>query len=279
MKLDRQEVVSAGPVVGEIQSRGWIVDPADGSALAEFTQRVWVHRLRPVVELEIELTDIKSPEGDPWNNAFVSRFAWNDSTAAITRSLWHAAQPVGGERFESFDYLEIAEEQDRVTIIPHGLPFHRRTGPRMLDSLLIVEGETRRRFRFTLAVDQAYPLQAAREATIAPIVVPTTHGPPRTGRSGWFYHLDARNVQILKLADLSPAAEVPADDKVAPGLCMRIVETEGRTGQVRLQTFKTPSSARKRDFLGTTLNRLPVEGDAVLIDVSAYETAEVELRF
>lgn len=277
MKLDRQQVISAGPVVGEIQSHGWIVDPADGSTLAGFFQRVWVHRLRPVVELEIELTDIKPPEGDPWNNAFVSRFAWNDSTAAITRSLWHAAQPVGGERFESFDYLEIAEEQDRVTIIPHGLPFHRRTGPRMLDTLLVVEGETRRKFRFTLAVDQAYPLQAAREATIAPIVVRSEAGPPRTGRSGWFYHLDAKHVQIVKLSGLMEDGKTPAQP--ARGFCLRLMETEGRTGRVRLQTFKTPVSARKRDFTGTTLTTLPIDGDAVLIDLSAFEIAEVELRY
>lgn len=279
MKLARQQVISTGPVIGEIQTDGSIIDPVDGATLAGFTQRIWVHRLRPVVELEIELRDIKAPEGDPWNNAFVSRFAWNDTTAAITRSVWHAAQPVGGERYESSDYLEIAEDQDRATIIPHGLPFHRRTGPRMLDSLLIVEGETQRKFRFTLAIDQAYPLQASREATIPPIIVPTEAGPPKMGRSGWFYHLDAKYVQILKIMGLSEVRAAPTDESTPSGFALRMIETEGRAGQVKLQTFKTPTSARKRDFTGTTLNSLPIEGDAVVIDLSAYEIADVELRF
>ncbi len=279
MKLERQQVISAGPVVGEVRTEGTILDPSDGTVLAGFTQRIWVHRLRPVVELEIKLCDIKAPEGDPWNNAFVSRFAWNDTTASITRSVWHAAQPVGGERYESSDYLEIAEGQDRATIIPFGLPFHRRTGPRMLDSLLIVEGETQRTFRYTLAIDQPYPLQAAREATIPPIVVPTEAGPPKTGRTGWFYHLDAKHVQILNVAGMVEDRAAPAPSVTASGFALRMIETEGRAGQVRLQTFKTPTSARKRDFTGATLTGLPIEGDAIVIDLSAYEIAEIELKF
>src|SRR5262249_35909849 len=162
-------------------------------------------------------------------NAFVSRFAWNDTTAAITRSLWQTAQPVGGERYESSDYLEIAEGQDRATIIPHGLPFHRRTGGRMLDSLLVVEGESRRKVPFTIAIDQAYPLQSSREATIAPIVIPTTSGPPRSGKTGWFYHLDAKHVQILSVGEMMEAREAEANTaSTTNGFSLRMIETEGR---------------------------------------------------
>jgi alpha-mannosidase len=267
--------------VGEIETTGEIIDLSEGVVLANFRQRIWVHRLRPVVELEIELMDLQPPEGDPWNNAFVARFAWNDSLAAITRAVWHGAQPVGGERYESPDYIEIAEEQDRATIIPHGLPFHRKTGPRMLDTLLVAEGETRRKFRFTLAIDQAYPLQSSREATAPPLVVPTTQGPPRMGRTGWFYHLDAKQVQILQVLELKswPVAESAVDTHGSTGFCLRMMETEGRPGQVRLQTFRTPKSARKRDFTGATLTSLPIVEDSVVIDLSAGEIAEIELRF
>ena len=57
------------------------------------------------------------------------------------------------------------------------------------------------------------------------------------------------------------------------------METEGRVGQVRLQTFRTPKSARKRDFTGATLTSLPIVEDGVVIDLSAGEIAEIELRF
>jgi len=278
MIFDRQQVLSSGPVVGEIETAGRILDPADETLLANFTQRIRVRRLLPTVEVDIELTDIKAPEGDPWNNAFVARFAWNDSTAAITRAIWHGAHPVGGDRFESSDYLEIAEEQDRVTIIPHSLPFHRRTGPRMIDSLLVVEGESRRKFRFTIAVDQAYPLQAARDATQPPIIVPTEQGPPRSGRTGWFYHLDAKHVQIMQLSGLQADGKPNDHTQPAVGFCLRLIETEGRAGQVRLRMFQTPKSASKRDFTNTTLTSLPIENDAVIIDLSASEIAEIELR-
>lgn len=277
--VDSLQILSTGPMMGKIQSEGQILDPADHSKLASFTQTTWVHRFRPVVEVEIVLRDLILPEGDPWNNTFVSRFAWNDPTAAITRSLWQMAQPVGGERYESSDYLEIAEDQDRATIIPHGLPFHRRTGPRMLDSLLVVEGETQRTFRFTIAVDQHYPLQASWNATIPPLIIPTESGPPRMGRSGWFYHLDAKHVQILKISGLPSTEDAPSDEIPKSGFTLRVLETEGRAGPVHLQMFKTPTSARKRDFTGTTLIKLPISGDAVVIDLAAYEVAEIELLF
>ncbi len=37
--------------------------------------------------------------------------------------------------------------------------------------------------------------------------------------------------------------------------------------------------ARQRDFQGRTLAELPIEGDAVRIDLTAHEIADVELRF
>ena len=52
-----------------------------------------------------------------------------------------------------------------------------------------------------------------------------------------------------------------------------------RDGQVRLQTFRAPQSARKRDFTGATLTSLPIVDDNVVIDLSAGEIAEIELRF
>ncbi len=280
-RLKSQRVVSSGPMIGEIETIGEIIDLSESRTLANFRQRIWVHRLRSAVEIEMELMDVQPPEGDPWNNAFVSRFAWNDSLAAITRAVWHGAQPVGGERYESPDYIEIAEEQDRATIIPHGLAFHRKTGPRMLDTLLVVEGETRRTFLFTVAIDQTYPLQATREATVSTLVVPTSQGPPRMGRAGWFYHLDAKHVQILQVLGLKswPIAESAVETHGSTGFCLRMMETEGRVGQVRLQTFRTPKSARKRDFTGATLTSLPIVEDSVVIDLSAGEIAEIELRF
>lgn len=277
------EVLDAFGPYQEIASWGEIIDQQHNTKLAAFQQVTRLTRGKPTVDIEIELSDVQVPDGDPWNNYFCVRFAWDDPGAAITRCLLDGAYGFGGERFESTEYIEIASETERLTIIPHGLPYHRKTGQRMVDSLLIVAGESQRKFRFTVAMDQAYPLEAARGATIPPFLVPAA-GPPRSGTSGWLFHLDARNVQLEQLSDCRPWID-DADDAgsatpiAEPGFAVRLVETEGRPRPVRLRCFRQPIRARKRDFLGNTLRELPLEGDAVMIDLAAYEVAEIELRF
>ncbi len=285
MRCRSREVISRGAVRAEIATQGEIVDQANDERLATFRQVVRVWKARPIVEIDIELSDVKVPDGDPWSNYFASRFAWNDGTSSVTRSIFHTAQGFANERFETSDYIEAASESERLTIVPHGLPFHRKTGPRMVDSLLIVAGETRRSFRFTLVVDAAYPLEAAWNATTPIAVVPTESGPPRTGASGWFFHLDSRNVQLTRIAGLmEPASTSTNDDDQNSmpsqhGFSVRLMETEGLAKRVRLRVFRQPIHARKRDFIGNTLAELTLENDCVLIDMTAFEVVDVELRF
>ena len=165
MRCSSIAVTSSGPGLGEIVTAGTLIDPEDGSTIAEFSQTVRLWRGRPVIELEIELRPTRLPDGDPWSNYFASRFAWNDSTATLTRSVLGGAHGVQWERFESPHFFEIATETQRTTLLFNGLPFHRKTGPRMLDSILIVAGETARRFRFGIAIDRDYPMQSALDAS------------------------------------------------------------------------------------------------------------------
>ncbi|MBW3540062.1 MAG: hypothetical protein KY476_07325 [Planctomycetes bacterium] len=286
MRASRTEVTSTGPAVGEVVTWGEIIDQEEDRRLAGFRQTTRVWRARPIVEIEIELEPETLPEGDPWTNYYAARFAWNDSTASLTRSVHDQAQGFSGERFDGPQYLEIASDSERTTILPCGRPYWRKTGPRMVDSLMIVEGETRRRFRFAIAVDCPYPLEPALEELSPPLIVPTEAGPPSAGTSGWFFHLSARNVQLTRILPLvEPAAHAPLDQleqaarPAAEGFAVRLLETEGRDRQVRLRCFRTPHSARRRDFNGETISELRIEGDAVLVDMTKYEIADVELRF
>ena len=87
MRCSSIAVTSSGPAMGEIVTAGTLFDPEDGSKMAEFSQTVRLWRGRPIIELEIELRPLRLPDGDPWSNYFASRFAWNDSTATLTRSV------------------------------------------------------------------------------------------------------------------------------------------------------------------------------------------------
>ncbi len=287
MRCKGSEVVHSGTAYGEIATWGEIIDQTNNEKLAAFRQSVRIWRGMPTVDIDIELSNVKMPDGDPWNNYFAARFAWNDITAVVTRSIYHSAHGFTGERFETADYIEVASDDERLTIVPHGLPFHRKTGDRMLDSLLVVAREDQRRFQFTIAIDAPYPLEAAWNATTPLAAIPIESGQPRMGTTGWFFHVDGRHVQITQVLDthdreqkISPLEEVehqtvPND----PGFAVRLVETEGRSKPVKLRCFRRPTYARKRNFLGETIAELNIEGDAVLIDMMSYEIVDVEMRF
>jgi len=288
MRCRSIEVLSSGPLRAEISTTGEIVDQTNGERLATFRQTTRIWRTRPIIEIDIELSDVQPPDGDPWNNYFAVRFAWNDATSAVSRSIFHSAQGFGGERFETSDYVEVASDSERLTIVPHGLPFHRRTGTRMLDSLLIVEGEQTRSFRFTLAIDKTFPLETAWNATTPVNIVSTENRPPGNATTGWFFHLDARNVQltrILGLIDPPPMTSESSEREDTPvmpsrqGFAVRLLETEGRSSRIRFRTFRQPLMARKRDLVGKTLEILVLEGDSVLLEMRANEIAVIELRY
>ncbi|HAA49627.1 MAG TPA: hypothetical protein DCE43_07900 [Planctomycetaceae bacterium] len=301
MVAHRVELLTSGPHIGEIRSHGELIDPQNKQRIAGFRQTVRTLRYRPDVEIDIELDIDQMPEGDPWSNYLAMRFAYGDATAAITRSQLGTAQPAGNDRFESPYYVEIANESNRVTLSAAGMPFYRKTGDRMIDAILVPEGEQRRKFSMTISVDQAYPMQAALDQLVPPLVHERTSAPPPTGTQGWFFHLDSRNVQLTRILELvdqpnwsndSESATEEFDDEpdignqhdqsILPdsfGFAVRLQETEGRHRSTTLRCWRTPSMARQRDFEGRTLAELPIEGDGVRVDLTAHEIADIELRF
>ena len=289
MRMLESVVTCSGPSLGELVTTGEIIDQTSNKRLAGFKQTFRVMRGQPFVEVHVQLEIDQMPDGDPWSNYFAARFAWNDSDASLTRAVMMGAQGIKDERFESPHYLEIATESQRTTLLNLGLPFHRKTGDRMVDTLLVTAGETRREFRFAIAVDQDYPMQAALDALSPAIAVPMDHGPPRTGRSGWFFHLNVRNVQMTRILGLMSEPPEHADHwnlgdsgqtPLGQGCAVRLVETEGRPVRLKLRCFRTPlGCTRQRDFEGRTVTQLRVEEDAVIVDLTAFEIADVELTF
>lgn len=277
MRLRDARVLSAGPAVGAVETRGEIVDQHQQRVLAAYRQVTRVVRGRPIVEVDVELDVEVLPEGDPWTNYFAARFAWRYESLALSRSLHHGAHAVAGERIEAPQFIELADEDIRTTILPCGLAFHRRTGPRMLDTLLVTAGETRRRFRFAIAVEQPYPIQAALDAASPCLGLPTQGGPPSSVSSGWLFHLSAGNVQLTRLLPLHRAET--EQNQLRQGVIVRLVETEGRRNTTRLRCFRTPQAARQCDFLGNTIHKLAIEGDAVRVEVGPYEVCDVEVTW
>jgi alpha-mannosidase len=284
MRMDATRVLSAGPAVGEVETTGAILDAQQKVILANYRQLTRVWRGRPIIEIDLELDVKQAPDGDPWTNYYGARFAWKDSTLALSRSLHHGVHGIGGERLEAPQYIELADAESRTTILPMGLPFHRKTGPRMLDTLLITAGETRRTFRLRIAVDVPYPIQAALDAAAPALLIPTNAAPPGRSPTGWLFHLSAGNVQLARILPLrakpvSDADSEPASAKSKKGCILRLIETEGLRKLIKVHCFRIPTSARQCNFIGETIQSLAIDGDAVHVDIRPYEVCDLEVQF
>ncbi len=74
----------------------------------------------------------------------------------------------------------------RTSLLTGGLPYHRRSSMRVIDSLLIVRGESSRRFSLGIGIDVANPAAAAADL-IAPCTVlgQSAHRLPAQVRVGY----------------------------------------------------------------------------------------------
>ena len=272
MVAEQVLVTVAGPAFGELVSRGRLVDSA-GTKLAGFEQRVRLARGSRVAELLITLDLAADIAGDPWQNYAAARFAWADPEAELFRSVQGTAQRTRVRRLEAPQFVEIREERGRTAILTGGLVYHRRSGDRMLDSLLVVRGETRRQWRLGLGVDLPNPTAAAVELATPLVSVPAAAAPGGQS-SGWLFHLEAPHIVATHWEPLW--GEPPHNDRVI-GFRARLLDAQGKPGRVRLRTPRQVTTARQVDFLGQTLVMLVTSGDSAMVDFSAFEWVEIEV--
>ena len=114
------------------------------------------------------------------------------------------------------------------------------------------------------------PFQAALDLITPPVMIACQSGPPSSGPAGWFFHLDARNVVITSVSPLGPDLA---------GVRLRMFESAGRYTRAQLRCMRSVRSARMTDFRGQRLLTLEAQGDAVPLDLSPHEIAQVEIEF
>jgi hypothetical protein len=218
--------------------------------------------------MRIELEPVRMPEGYPWHAYFGARFAWREETAALLRGSCGLVSVTSQTRPETPDFLEIRTGRQNTVIFPGGLPFHQRHGARMLDVVLLCEGETARAFDLGIGLDREAPMQTAL-GLVSPVgVVPTTQGPPHVGATGWLFHLDASNVL---LTSLRPTAE--------GGILATMQESGGHGGPARFSCVKNPTRAVVQDMHGGEQFDATVEDDTVQIEVSANDLLQLRVEF
>jgi alpha-mannosidase len=298
MAADHIAVTRNDALIGEIESRGRLLDAAD-ELLANFTQRVRVARGVPAVFVDIELDPQRLPDGDVWRSYYASRLAWTDDAIAVRRGGQWLSHETARERIESPGWVEIVDIAGTISCFGFGLPFHRRASPTWLDTLLIVAGEERRHFQFALAIDEAYPLRTGLGLFTcghAPtMTVPTE---PTISR-GWFLHVGAKNIIATHLEPLSTkivgglseadhappsntasASETPpTSDSVSSGIRVRLLETEGRDTHTTLAAFRPFTEARTSDFRGNSTGVLSVVDGRIEFDIAAHSWIQIEAEW
>jgi alpha-mannosidase len=269
MAADEISVLASGPARGEVLVRGRLLDRG-GQLMAGFRQTTRVTWGSRVIDVEVELDPQRLPEGDPWSSYYAARFAWSDDAPTLYRGLNQATLATEATHLESPSFVEIRGNAGRTTILTAGLPYHRRQGLRMLDTLLLVRGETARRFRFGIGIDLQHPMAAALDF-ISPTPKALLAAGPKNN-SGWLFHLDSRAV-------IATHWDAILTSGVVAGFRVRLLETEGRQGSLGLRSFRTIASAQKAGGADRPPIDLTVEGDRVTVPMRPYEWAEVEGRF
>ena len=234
-----------------------------------------VERTSRRVTIDVELQESSSfVTGNPWMTYIACRFAWDNEMAAVSRSVLGQACGFRGERFESPDFIEVADEDQRLLIVPHGRPYHRRSGNRMIDSLMVVEGEPERHFTFTLEFDQSWPMRSVRDLLQLPVIHP---GAAVGSASGWILGVSSKNVQLGRVRCAEQPAE--SDSEQRPSLVLLLQETEGRRADCSIRTARQVTAARQRQPDGQTIQLLDISESGAIVEFRPFEIKEVELTF
>ena len=230
--------------------------------------RSWLGR--PILEIQIEIEPRQPPAGYAWHAYYGARFAWRDERALLLRGVNGTAYATTHTRPETPDFLELRVARQSTFIFPGGLPFHQRHGTRMLDVILIPEGEKTQTFDLALGLDRDHPIQTALGMVTPPVVIPVAKGPPHVGASGWLFHLDAPN---LLLTTLRPGPE--GQDSITA----RMLECSLHGGPAELRCARNPKRAVLVDARGETLLETTVNGDAAQFEAGPGDLIHLRVDF
>lgn len=261
------EVTEATPLAGAITAKGRLVDE-EGNVVAKFEQRYRLTRGSRVVEVRAILEPIAPLSKDAWNHYYCARFAWSQEGADLSRDLHGTRQLTRAKRFEAPHYIEIGDSATKTTIFTGGLAFHQRHGTRMLDTILIVQGERRREFRFGIGLDVLYPAQESIHFLSPLCVAPEFTPPPRGATSGWLFHVDARNILLTSI-------EPVFEGGVCRGVRMRLLETLGRAAETSISGFREFASAQRFDEFAGEWSPCEVKAGKIHVQLAPGQWTEV----
>jgi len=268
---DEIVLTKATTEAGQVTITGRLLFP-DGSTAARYTETITIRSQSRLLEFDLTLNPFADFDEDRWNSYIAIRYAWNDETFEIRGNLNDGMHVLPDKKhLHSPRVVDLRHEEGSLTFLSEGLPFHRRSGDRQLDTLLIVKDESQRQFRLGVAINAKHPALLAYDFALGQegFVFPVQHQPKNP--SSWLFQIESPNVVALHWEPI-----MEADKPV--GYMVYLLETEGRRAHFALRSFVPPKRAAAMNFQGKELKTLKVNGDAVLIDMHAHELLPLMVR-
>jgi alpha-mannosidase len=251
-------------VVGEIQTSGRIIDGDE--PVAEYQQTFRVIRGSRVIHVAVDLNVLKPPTNLPWESYYCSRLAWHDESATLKRSFNETRHEAHSQKLTAPNYIDIETSDFRLSILTGGIPFHHRIGQRMLDTLLVVSGETQRHFEFGIGVNVPDPQFAAYSFSIPVIELESVMKSPE---HAWLFRCEPKNL-VVTGAEFDPANP--------RALRLRLQETQCKSGAARISMSRNIISARRINFLGEEMSPIKINNGAAEFSFIAQDFIQIELQ-
>ena len=264
MVAETLQVTINSRVQGQITTRGWL--KRGDQKLASYRQAVTLTRGLPVIDVQMELEPLRMPQGNPWQNYYACRFAWQDETAHFYAWQNESRQRVVRSRCVSPLALEIDQHEFQTSILPGGSPWFQRSGQQRVDSLMLVAGESCRRWNLGIGINLAYPWQWALSRLAPDCTVPGVAAASSISHA-WLFHLNCKNVVALYWILSEQGA----------GVRVLLKEVEGRRAELTLKCCRNLEAAHVQNLAGRVIRQLSPENGQVQVTLSAFEMTEVSL--
>ena len=246
-----------------IESRGRLL-AADGRDVGAFVQRMTLVPGLPLAVLDLDVRLDRGLGGPLLERHVACRFAWHENEdVEILRSLHTQAVVTARTRFTAPHFVALrgsgrGGDADAVAILTGGLPWHVRSSPHVLDSILLGADATAATRRLAVGVGLTRPWDAALRllAGSAPDAVAAP-----------------ANVRLL------PGAVGP--DAGGVRAVVDLLEADGRTGEVRVEWAREPRAVQACDFAGRPRDDVAVaiEGRSTVVFLRRHEWLRLHLDF
>ena len=262
--IDRGTTASG---VAGLVSRGRLLD-ASGREAGRFTQGVSLVAGLPLVRIDVEVQLARPCGGGLLDRHAACRFAWHENEEVeVRRSLHTQAIVTERTRFTAPHFVEIRASDHRgavagpVTILSGGMPWHVRSSPHVLDTILAGGGTTHAVRRLAVGVGLERPWDLAIDWL--------AEAPPAAGRPAAPAH--------VRLTGHGTEAGSDRPLRARVGL----LESTGRAGNVRVAWGREVVSATACGPAGRPRAGVAVaiEGRETVVWLRPYEWLLLDLEF